>query len=407
MQSGRLLLDSTARADLAPFTIKEQPMDNFTFFNPTTIEFGADKEQAIGQHLAAHGIKRVLLCYGSDRIKREGLFDVVSQRLAEKGIEWVECGGIVSNPVISKVREGVALARHHQVDAILSIGGGSVIDSAKAIAAGVGYSGDVWDLFIGKAAIASALPLFAILTLAATGSEMNPGAVVTNEDTQQKFFISSPALFPKVSIVNPVLMRGVSRDYLAYSAADVIAHLIEVYFTAAIHPKLQSRLVESVIHTIIETTEALLSDPKDDNARAQFAWAATLALNGLTSSGASGFSYPNHAIEHSLSALFNVPHGAGLSVVMPAWMKWYHGRNPGQFQRFAREVFGVDTAEQGIGALEQWFDKIGTPTRLGQLGIQEADLPAIVDNVQVNVRGFGIADIYTPDVVAAILKSAL
>lgn len=382
-------------------------MDNFTFFNPTTIEFGADKELGIGQHLATHGVKRVLLCFGSDRIKREGLFDVVSKRLAEKGIEWVECGGIISNPVISKVREGVALARQHEVDAILSVGGGSVLDSAKAIAAGVDYSGDVWDLFIGKATIGSALPLFAILTLAATGSEMNPGAVVTNKDTQQKFFISSPALFPKVSVVNPVLMRGVSREYLAYSAADVIAHLIEVYFTAAVHPKLQSRLVESVINTIIEMTEALLSDPKDDNARAQFAWAATLALNGITSSGTSGFSYPNHAIEHSLSALFNVPHGAGLSVVMPAWMKWYHGRNPAQFQRFAHEVFGVDTAEQGIAALEQWFDKIGTPTRLGQLGIKEADLSAIVDNVQVNVRGFGIANTYTPDVVTTILKSAL
>lgn len=382
-------------------------MDKFTFFNPTTIEFGADKEQDIGQHLATHGVRRVLLCFGSDRIKREGLFDVVSKRLAEKGIEWVECAGIVSNPVISKVREGVTLARQHEVDAILSIGGGSVLDSAKAIAAGVGYSGDVWDLFIGKATIASALPLFAILTLAATGSEMNPGAVVTNKDTQQKFFVSSPALFPKVSIVNPVLMRGVSRDYLAYSAADVIAHLIEVYFTAAVHPKLQSRLVESVINTIIETTEALLTDPKDDNARAQFAWAATLALNGLTSSGTSGFSYPNHAIEHSLSALFNVPHGAGLSVVMPAWMKWYYGRNPAQFERFAHEVFGVDTAEQGIAMLEQWFDKIGTPTRLGQLGIKKADLPAIVENVQVNVRGFGIAGTYTPEVVTTILTSAL
>ncbi len=148
-------------------------MNDFTFFNPTRIEFGADKEQRIGQHLAEHGIKKVLLCYGSERIKREGLFAVVSQRLSENGIEWVELGGIVSNPVISKVREGIALAKQHQVDAILSVGGGSVLDSAKAIAAGVCYAGDVWDLFVGKASVDSALPLFAILTLAATGSEMN------------------------------------------------------------------------------------------------------------------------------------------------------------------------------------------------------------------------------------------
>lgn len=382
-------------------------MNDFTFFNPTKIEFGADKEQLIGQRLAEHGSKKVLLCYGSERIKRDGLFAVVSQRLAENGIEWVELGGIVSNPVISKVREGIALAKQHRVDAILSVGGGSVLDSAKAIAAGVCYSGDVWDLFVGKAGVESALPLFAILTLAATGSEMNPGAVVTNEETRQKFFISSPALFPKVSIVNPALMRSVSRDYLVYSASDVIAHLIEVYFTAAVHPRLQSRLVESLIGTVIETTEALLENPNDDDARAQFAWAATLALNGLTSSGTAGFSFPNHAIEHSLSALFNVPHGAGLSVVVPAWMKWFQNRNPAQFERFARQVFGVDSATSGIAALEQWFDKIGTPTRLPQLGIQESDLPAIVDNVQGNVRLFGIAEVYTPEAVTAILNNAL
>jgi len=382
-------------------------MNDFTFFNPTRIEFGADKEQRIGQHLAEHGIKKVLLCYGSERIKREGLFAVVSQSLSENGIELVELGGIVSNPVISKVREGVALAKQHRVDAILSVGGGSVLDSAKAIAAGVCYTGDVWDLFVGKAGVDSALPLFAILTLAATGSEMNPGAVVTNEETRQKFFISSPVLFPKVSIVNPALMRSVSRDYLVYSASDVIAHLIEVYFTAAVHPKLQSRLVESLICTVIETTEALLENPNDDDARAQFAWAATLALNGLTSSGTAGFSFPNHAIEHSLSALFNVPHGAGLSVVMPAWMKWFQNRNPEQFKRFAGEVFGVISAADGIAALEKWFNKIGTPTCLSQLGIQESDLPSIVDNVQGNVRIFGIADLYTPEAVSAILKNAL
>ena len=382
-------------------------MENFTFFNPTRIEFGTGKEQLIGQHLAEHGIKKVLLCYGSERIKREGLFYVVSKSLAEQGIAFVVCGGIVSNPVISKVREGIALARQYQVDAILSVGGGSVLDSSKAVAAGVCYDGEVWDLFCGKARVESALPLFAILTLAATGSEMNPSAVVTNDETQEKFFIAAAPLFPKVSIVNPALMQGVSRDYLVYSASDVIAHLIESYFTATVHPNLQSRLVESLINTVIETTEALLINPANYEARAQFAWAATLALNGLTYSGAAGFSYPNHAIEHSLSALFNVPHGAGLSVVVPAWMKWYRDRNPAQFERFAKNVFGVDGGEQGIAALQAWYDKIGTPTHLPQLGIKEIDLPAIVENVQKNVRIFGIAETYTPEAVTAILRNAL
>jgi len=214
---GWIAKNTSRRTTRQTFT-EDNTMENFSFFNPTRIEFGTGKEQSIGQHLAEHGIKKVLLCYGSERIKREGLFDTVSKSLLEKGIEWVEYGGIVSNPVISKVREGIVLARAQQVDAVLSVGGGSVIDSAKSIAAGVCYEGDVWDLFVGKAPVESALPVFAILTLAATGSEMNPGAVVTNDETQEKFFISAAPLFPKVSIVNPALMQGVSRDYLVYSA---------------------------------------------------------------------------------------------------------------------------------------------------------------------------------------------
>lgn len=382
-------------------------MDNFTFFNPTKIEFGTGKEQLIGQILSEHNIKTVLLCYGSDRIKRDGLFATVRNSLNEHGVHYVECGGIVSNPVISKVREAVALARTHQVDAILSVGGGSVLDSSKAIAAGTRYDGDVWDLFIGKCSINAALPVFDILTLAATGSEMNNGAVVTNEETKEKFAIGSVHTFPKVSIVNPALMQTVSRDYLVYSAADIIAHSIEGYFTAKEQPKFHSRMVEAIINTVIETTETLLENPQDYDARAEFAWAATQALNGLIYAGTAGFSYPNHMIEHSLSALFNVPHGAGLSVIIPAWMKWYHSRNPEQFQRFAQHVFGVDTAEQGIAALEKWFNKIGTPTRLSQLGITEADLPKTIENVLGNAQWFGIAEIYTRDVVTTILNNAL
>ena len=382
-------------------------MDNFTFSNPTTIDFGTGKEQLIGQHLAQHGVTKVLLCYGSERVKRDGLFDAVRKSLEAQRIAFVEFGGIVSNPVISKVREAIALARDHQVNAVLAVGGGSVLDSSKAIAAGTLYTGDVWDLFIGKASVDAALPVFDILTLAATGSEMNGGAVVTNEETKEKFAIMSNHIFPKVSIVNPVLMQTISRDYLVYSAADIIAHCIEGYFTATVQPHFQSRLVEAIINTVIETTEILLADPADYAARAQFAWASTQALNGLIYTGTAGFSYPNHMMEHSLSALFNVPHGAGLSVIMPAWMKWYHQRNPAQFQRFAKNIFGLETAEQGIEALEKWFDKIGTPTRLSQLGITATDVPALTQNMQGNAQWFGIADAYPPEVVGTILGNAL
>lgn len=382
-------------------------MKDFTFYNPTRIEFGSGKEDTIGAYIASAGVRKVLLCYGSERIKREGLFDTVSGNLADHGIEYIELGGIVSNPVISKVREGVELAKHHDVDAILSVGGGSVLDSAKAIAAGAHYNGDVWDLFAGKGELSSALPLFAILTLAATGSEMNPYAVVTNEETHEKLSIGNDYMRPVVSVLSPVLMAGVSRDYLVYSAADIISHLIEVYFTATVQPAIQSRLVEALLNTVIETTQTLIANPEDEAARGEFAWAATLAQNGLILSGCAGFSYPNHAIEHALSALFNVPHGAGLSVVMPAWMKWYKNRNTPQFERFAKYVFGLSSADDGIAALEKWFEEIGTPTHLEQLNIREADLPAIVENVQINVKAFGIASDYPPEVVTEILMHAV
>lgn len=379
-------------------------MKDFTFYNPTRIEFGSGKEDTIGAYIASAGARKVLLCYGSERIKREGLFDTVSGNLADHGIEYIELGGIVSNPVISKVREGVELAKHHDVDAILSVGGGSVLDSAKAIAAGAHYNGDVWDLFAGKGELSSALPLFAILTLAATGSEMNPYAVVTNEKTHEKLSIGNDYTRPVVSVLSPALMAGVSRDYLVYSAADIISHLIEVYFTATVQPAIQSRLVEALLNTVIETTQTLIANPEDEAARGEFAWAAQ---NGLILSGCAGFSYPNHAIEHALSALFNVPHGAGLSVVMPAWMKWYKNRNTLQFERFAKYVFGLSSADDGIAALEKWFEEIGTPTRLEQLNIREADLPAIVENVQINVKAFGIASDYPPEVVTEILMHAV
>jgi NADP-dependent alcohol dehydrogenase len=379
---------------------------NFTFHNPTILDFGKDKEQQIGQHLAGFGIKKVLITFGSDRIKKDGLFKLVTTSLSTYGIEFVECGGIISNPVLTKVYEGIEIAKSNSVDAVLSVGGGSVLDSSKAIAAGVRYEGDVWDLFLGKSPISDALPIFDILTLAATGSEMNCGAVVTNEKTKQKYAINAPALFPKVSVVNPALMQTVTKDYLVYSAADIIAHTIEGYFTATVQPHFQSRLVESIIKTVMETTELLIADPLNYGARSEFAWASTQALNGLIYSGTAGFSYPNHMIEHSLSALYNVPHGAGLSVVMPAWMKWYHSQNPEQFTRFAKEVFGASTVMEGIAAFEDWLNKVGTPTKLGQFGIDKSESSTILENVLEHASYFGIADIYTKEVMTEILNNA-
>ncbi len=382
-------------------------MRDFTIFNPTRVEFGKDKETQIGGYIAEFGVKKVLLVYGSERIKKEGLFDTVVASLKEQGIDCIALGGVQSNPVLSKVNEGIALAKNEGVDGILAVGGGSVLDSSKAIAAGACYDGDVWDFFTFSAPLVNALPIFDIMTLAASGSEMNPSAVVTNEQTKQKFYIYSPAIFPKVSVINPELQKSVSKEYLVYSAVDIIAHSIEGYFTASYHPDLTASYVEANIKTVIKTTEKLLANPDNNDARGEFAWAATNALNGITTVGAEGVVYPNHMIEHAVSALHNVPHGAGLSVVIPAWMKWYYKNNEAQFERFAREVFGKTTALEGIDALEAWFDKIGSPIRFSAFDIQESDLEAISQNAHMNSNFFGLNEIYSAKVIKEILTLAL
>lgn len=381
-------------------------MENFSFYNPTKIEFGKEKEKNIGEYIKPFNIKKVLLTFGSDRIKKDGLFDVIIKSLKENNIEYIEFGGITSNPILSKVYEAIEVAKTNKVDAVLSVGGGSVLDSSKAIAAGSLYDGDVWDFFIGKGTVQNALPIFDILTLAATGSEMNCGAVVTNEKTNQKYAIQSAHLYPKVSVINPELMNTVSKDYLVYSAADIIAHCIEGYFTASVQPTFINRQIESIIKTVMETTEKLIENPNDYDARAEFAWASTCALNGLTYIGTKDFSYPNHMIEHILSALYNVPHGAGLSVIMPAWMKWYYSKNSVQFERFANEIFGLYSSQEGIQALENWFNKIGTPTKLSQFGLNESNFEEIIKVGLENAKYFGVEKIYTKEVFEEILNLA-
>ena len=305
-------------------------MFDFTFHNPTKIIFGAGKESLIGAELNAAGINRVLLVYGRSSVVKSGLLDRVMASLKASNIAWSQFGGVDSNPLLSHTREGVAMAKEDKVEAILAVGGGSVLDEAKAIAVGALADEDVWQFFVSKE-VERALPLFTILTLAATGSEMNGNAVITNAETRQKYNIASSHVYPKVSILNPELTHSVPLNYTAYSAVDAIAHVIEGYFTKQPGTHLQDRLVEGIIKTVIETTDLIMADPNHAKARASFMWAATLALNGLTPAGIGASSFPNHMIEHALSAIYNIPHGAGLSIVMPAWMKWYCSKNPSQF----------------------------------------------------------------------------
>ncbi|QSZ40832.1 iron-containing alcohol dehydrogenase [Sulfurimonas aquatica] len=381
-------------------------MNDFTYINPTKIEFGKDKENNIGEYLATSGIKKVLFLYGTGSIKKSGLYERVINSLNKNNIEFVELAGVVSNPLLGKVKEGILLSRKHGVEAILGVGGGSVVDSAKAIAAGVAYDGDVWDFFINKAQIAKALPVFTIMTLSAAASEMNGNSVVMNENTQQKYSIASVLLNPVISVINPELMKTVGSDYLAYSAVDIIAHSIEVYFTATTHPAFNSRIVESIIKTVMETTEVLLKNPDDYDARAEFAWVAIQALNGLTPAGTAGGSFPNHLIEHSLSALYNVAHGAGLSIVIPAWMKWYKDKNSAQFQRFSREIFNSSNVDEGIEKLEAWFAKIGSPVSLEDANIPRSAISALASNAYETAKVWGMSEMYTQETIEEILQKA-
>ncbi len=381
-------------------------MNNFTYYNPTKIEFGKEKENNIGEYLEQSGIKKVLLVYGQGSIKKNGLYSRIIDSLDKKNIEFEELSGVVSNPLLSKVNEGIKLAKDHKVEAILGVGGGSVADSAKAIAAGAKYDGDVWDFFINKAQITEALPVFTVMTLAATASEMNGNSVVMNDETKQKFSISSVLINPILSVINPELMATVSKEYLAYSAVDIIAHSIEVYFTASSHPNFNSRIVESIIKTVIETTEILLENPNDYEARGEFAWVAIQALNGLTPAGTTGGNFPNHMIEHSLSALYNVAHGAGLSIVIPAWMKWYKNQNIKQFERFSREVFAQESADAGIEKLEAWFAKIGAPVTLADANIPKEEIEALAENAYETSKIWGMDKEYSKDIIAEILEKA-
>ncbi|BCG47222.1 NADH-dependent butanol dehydrogenase A [Citrifermentans bremense] len=382
-------------------------MRDFTFYNPTRIEFGKGKELNIGQYVNEFGVGSVLILYGSERIKRDGLFERVTASLEAQGVVYESAGGIISNPLISQVREAIKSVKENKLKGIVAVGGGSVLDSAKAVAAGAKYDGNVWDFFDGKAMVKEAIPVFSVMTLAATGSEMNTGGVVTNDETRQKFAIMSPHLFPKVSVINPELMASVTPEYLAYSAVDIFAHCLDLYFTASHFPGYNAALIENILDTVIRTTNILLENPNDYDARGEFAWASTMALNGNTFVGVEGNTYDTHMIEHAMSALYNVPHGAGLAVVLPAWMKSIKNENSARFERFAKKVFGVDDADAGITRMTEWFSAIGAPVTFAQASLTVDAVEPIAANAFGNAQLWGMDKMYPQERIAGILKLAV
>ena len=381
-------------------------MKDFTYYNPTRIEFGTGKEKNIGKYIAEYGVSKVLIVYGSDRIKKSGLFDTIAKSLTDNGINFEQLGGVQSNPLLSKVYEGVQLAKAKGLEAVLAVGGGSVLDSSKAIAAGAAYEGDVWDFFTYKAVPNKALKIFDIMTLAATGSEMNNYAVVTNDETKQKLSLAGAATFPTVSVINPELQTSVTKEYLVYSAADIFAHSLDMYLSATYLPEFIAGHVENILKTVMRTTEILLVDGNNLEARGEFAWAATQALNFTTFCGVENNRFDTHFIEHTLSAEYNIAHGAGLSIIVPAWMKWQKNNLPERFEQFAKNIFNVEGADAGIEALKQWYSKIGTPVTLKEGNIPEEDIPVLVEKLSVVASMWGAESLYTKEMITTVLENA-
>ncbi len=352
-------------------------MVNFEFSNTTKIVFGRGTEDQVGELTAAHG-KKVLLHYGGGSIKRTGLYDRVVNSLQSAGVEIVELGGVQSNPRVSLIREGIELCREEQIDFILAVGGGSVIDSSKGIAAGTYFEGDVWDLYLRKEAVGKCLPVGVVLTLPAAGSESSPASVVTNEDGWWKRDIDSLDLRPAFAILNPELTFTLPPYQTGCGATDMMAHVMERYFTKTEHVELTDRMAEAIMKTIVNNGPRLIEEPRDYDTRAEIMWAGTLAHNDLIGTGREQ-DWASHMIEHELSGIYDIAHGAGLAIIFPAWMKFVYKTDIPRFAQFAHRVFDIEintrdleeTALAGIKALEDFFKRLQMPTTLSEAEITE------------------------------------
>ncbi len=360
-------------------------MDNFVFNNPTKIIFGRGTEAKVGAETAAYS-QKILLHYGANSIKASGLYDRVCASLKAANVEWVELSGVKPNPRLGLVHEGVRLCKEHKLGLILAVGGGSVIDSAKAIAMGAVIDFDVWDFYIGKSRPKAALPIATILTLPAAGSESSDGTVITNEEGWLKRPVGGSFLYPRFSILNPELTFTLPPFQVACGAMDITAHLLERYFTNVKNVEFTDRLIESTLKTIISQAPKILANPNDYNARAEFMWAGTVAHNNLLNTGRLG-DWASHQIEHELSGIYDVAHGAGLAVVFPAWMKHVLHHDLNRFVQWAVRVWNVEldvynpeaVAREGIARMEAFFTALGVGTRMADLGITDDRFDEMAD----------------------------
>jgi alcohol dehydrogenase YqhD (iron-dependent ADH family) len=362
-------------------------MLDFSFYAPTYFAFGEGQETRCGELVRRFGGSKVLLHYGVGSIKRNGVYDAVTKSLKDAGIAFVELGGVQPNPRSSLVYEGIDICRREKVDFVLAVGGGSTIDSAKAIAAGVPYDGDFWDFFSKKGTVTATLPVGTVLTIPAAGSEGSPNAVITKDEGSYKW--SCPAvdiMRPVFAIMNPRYTCTLPPYQTAAGITDIMVHILERYFTNTPDVDVTDRLCEALLLTIIRAGHRVINNPNDLAARADIMWAGMLAHNNSCGVGREQ-DWSSHNIEHELSALYDVTHGAGLAVVMPAWMDFAYSHDIDRFVQFAVRVWGCqrdpqnpeNTAKEGIARFRAFLKAIGMPLTLGELGADPADIPKMVE----------------------------
>lgn len=355
-------------------------MDNFVFYSPTYFVFGKDEETNTGTYVKRFGGSKVLIHYGGGSVVRSGLLDRVKQSLQKEGIGFVELGGVKPNPRSGLVYEGIGLCRREKVDFVLAVGGGSAIDSAKAIAAGAVYEGDFWEFYQDKP-VTKALPIGTILTISAAGSEGSPDSVITHEDGMYKRGASGEAFRPAFSILNPALTQTLPPYQIACGVTDIMAHLFERYFTTTREVEVTDRMIEGLLLSVIREAPLAVRDPGNYEAQANLMWAGMMAHNNSCGVGRTQ-DWASHDIEHELSALYDCAHGAGLAVVFPAWMTYNMKQDIPRFAQLAVRVWGCQmdfahperTAEAGIAALKQFWTSIGMPSTFAELGAKEEDI---------------------------------
>lgn len=387
-------------------------MNEYIYYNPTRLVFGKGQIRALKDELSRFGNK-VLVVYGGGSIKRNGLYDEVMSELDKMGAEVSELSGVEPNPRLSTVKKGVNICKENNIECLLAVGGGSVIDCTKAIAAGAKYEGDVWDLITLKAQPQEALPFGTVLTLAATGSEMNSGSVITNWETQEKYGWGSPLVFPKFSILDPTYTFSVPKDQTIYGIVDMMSHVLEQYFHNAKNTPLQDRIAESILLTVMETAPKLLEDLDNYELRETILYSGTMALNGTLQMGLRG-DWGSHNIEHAVSAVYDIPHAGGLAILFPNWMRHNVDTNVERFKQLAVRVFNVETegksakeaALEGIDRLSAFWTSLGAPKALADYDIDSSKLDLIADKAMA--RGeFGNFSKQNKEDVLNILKMSL